>query len=506
MYHPSSPYVVWCHDCWWSDGWDGTDYATDYDLEKPLLDQFKELQLRVPREALIIINSTNCDYGNHVRSSKDVYFSYLVAGCENGIYSMWINNVKDVIASSKAVESELLAYCIDVSKCFRCAYLQDSSDCSECYFSYDLKGCSNCIFSWNLRNKSWYAFNRQVSKEEFEKIKSEAFAGGWVNHHEQEKRYFEIKKKALRRFAFILKSNNIEGNYLEGTNNAHWCFDGFNVKDVKSVASILNSGRGMYSYSIGVEPVEFFYACSVIKGGTNLKFCFNLANSADCSYCDSLITCSSCTASTGLKKKEYCLLNKQYTKDEYTRILADCERRGELEKHPGAAFSTFAYNETVAHDHYPLEESHARELGYGWQSDFQYTTRKETLSSDKIPDNIKDVTENISKEILSCVLCGRNYRIIPAELQFYKRFNLPLPRKCPQCGFAERRADRQPYRLWLRRCQCLSSESSTKKNGYRNTASHFHGNESCPNEFETSYAPDRKEIIYCESCYQAEII
>jgi hypothetical protein len=40
---------------------------------------------------------------------------------------------------------------------------------------------------------------------------------------------------------------------------------------------------------------------------------------------------------------------------------------------------------------------------------------------------------------------------------------------------------------------------------YENTAKHDHENR-CPNEFETSYAPDRKEIVYCEACYLKEVI
>ncbi len=41
---------------------------------------------------------------------------------------------------------------------------------------------------------------------------------------------------------------------------------------------------------------------------------------------------------------------------------------------------------------------------------------------------------------------------------------------------------------------------------YMNTGEHHHGKGRCPNEFETSYAPDRPEIVYCESCYQSEVV
>ncbi|HEY4526141.1 MAG TPA: hypothetical protein VJL32_03550 [Candidatus Paceibacterota bacterium] len=41
---------------------------------------------------------------------------------------------------------------------------------------------------------------------------------------------------------------------------------------------------------------------------------------------------------------------------------------------------------------------------------------------------------------------------------------------------------------------------------YKNFATHFHGENPCPTEFETSYAPDRPEIVYCEQCYNSEVV
>jgi len=46
-------------------------------------------------------------------------------------------------------------------------------------------------------------------------------------------------------------------------------------------------------------------------------------------------------------------------------------------------------------------------------------------------------------------------------------------------------------KLWHRACMC------DKKN-------HEHAGK-CSNEFETSYALGRPEIIYCESCYNKEV-
>ncbi|KKP59766.1 MAG: hypothetical protein UR55_C0020G0001, partial [Candidatus Nomurabacteria bacterium GW2011_GWF1_34_20] len=51
------------------------------------------------------------------------------------------------------------------------------------------------------------------------------------------------------------------------------------------------------------------------------------------------------------------------------------------------------------------------------------------------------------------------------------------------CRHYERLSQRNPMKLWHRSCM----------------------KEGCTNEFETSYAPERSEIVYCEKCYQQEV-
>ena len=81
--------------------------------------------------------------------------------------------------------------------------------------------------------------------------------------------------------------------------------------------------------------------------------------------------------------------------------------------------------------------------------------------------------------------------------------DLPLPNKCPNCRHAERFIKHNPLKFWYRTCQCKGNSSTNDL--YINNAQHTHGNEPCKNEFETSYAPDRPEIVYCEKCYQQEV-
>jgi hypothetical protein len=136
------------------------------------------------------------------------------------------------------------------------------------------------------------------------------------------------------------------------------------------------------------------------------------------------------------------------------------------------------------------------------------------------------VSDDILNEIIGCEhggtcnhQCTTAFRLISDELQFYRRMKLPLPRRCPNCRYAERMQRTNPVELWHRKCMCAGSTSSPQAGRkseawdskseafvYENTATHFHGEEVCPNEFETSYSPDRPEIVYCESCYNTEVV
>lgn len=155
-----------------------------------------------------------------------------------------------------------------------------------------------------------------------------------------------------------------------------------------------------------------------------------------------------------------------------------------------AELSPFGYNETSGQDFVPVSKEEAQKVGFNWR-DIKSPEHKPTLSAENLPDDIEDNDVEITKENLGCINCGKAYRIIAKEYQFLTQFHLPLPRLCPECRHQARLKLRNPLKLWHRQCMC-------EKN-------HPHHSGKCPNEFETSYAPDRPEIVYCEQCYNAEV-
>ena len=145
--------------------------------------------------------------------------------------------------------------------------------------------------------------------------------------------------------------------------------------------------------------------------------------------------------------------------------------------------SLFAYNETFAQSYFPLTKEEALAKGFRWK-DREENAYTVTIKAENLPDDIKYIDDSILKEVIECEVSKRAFRLTPAEFQFYKTMGIPLPHLHPDERHKRRLAKQNPMQLWQRKCM----------------------NEGCSNEFETSYSPDRPEVVYCESCYQKEVV
>ena len=213
----------------------------------------------------------------------------------------------------------------------------------------------------------------------------------------------------------------------------------------------------------------------------------------DVAYSEFCQSSQNCFASVALKHGEYSIFNKQYEKEEYfklkEKIIKHMKKTGEWGEFFPLAYSPFAYNESMAMVDFPIDKEEALKKSLKWQDNIQETRGRTTLKN--TPDSINDVEDSILNEILECAVCKRNYKIVPDELSFYRKWKIPIPKKCFFCRLKKRFESRGPSKLWHRSCMC-------------NNETHSH-NGKCNNEFETAYALDRPEIIYCEDCYQKEV-
>ena len=522
---PESGITVYDRDTWWGDGWDALTYGRDYDFSKPFFTQFNELLRSIPMPSLFNSRSHQTVYANHTGEVKNAYMVSACWGGENFSYCNKAIRTKDSTDILGSRDCELSYEVIGSVKIYKSAFIQDSEHCSDCWFLYECRGCTNCFGCTNLRNKSYYIFNQPYSKEEYQAKLASMKLDTRAGLEAAQKEFETLKAKALRKYAAIYNCQNVTGDNLSNVANAK---DSFDVEDCRDVRFAINAAQKLTdsydAYGVG-ENAELVYE-SLDTGINSSMFLFdifvwgghNVSYGYACHGSQNLFGC------IGLHKKQYCIFNKQYSKEEYEALIPKIIEQMKMTPYVDARgrshgygeffpteLSPFAYNETIAQEYFPLSAQAAQEQGYAWReaSKRDYTP---TITVDTLPDTIEAVQDSVVSEVIECAhkgscahQCPGAFRVIPQELGLYRRLYLPLPRLCANCRHYERLAKRNPMKLWTRNCMCEAA--GVPSGGYSNTVAHRHheAGQACPNSFVTPYAPERPETVYCEPCYLAEV-
>ncbi|HEY4503466.1 MAG TPA: hypothetical protein VJC14_03510 [Candidatus Paceibacterota bacterium] len=496
LYPENTPFPVYDQPIWWGDEWNPMDYGQDYDPNRPFFAQLLEVKNKVPRSSLLVINCKDSEYTNNIEDSKNCYLVFASQKDEDCMYGRLVYRCKFVLDSAFTQDSELCYECIDVRKSYKCMFSENCEASADLLFCFDMRDCQNCIFSTNLRHKTYHIFSKPVSKEEFEAKKKEIFSS-YENLEEAKKEFEKVKDQSLVKFSHQIKCHNATGDYMYNCHDVVSGFDAENAKNCKYIADAegpIDSLDLNNSYYKPELCLDIMGTLSVY----NVKHSVYTFSGNNIEYSDTIENCSDVFGCVSLRNKKYCILNKQYEKEEYEKlkekIIGSMKKDGTYGDFLPPSLSPFGYNETLAQEYYPLTEEEAKERGFRWQTETSGTYGKETIKESEIPATIQEVSEDILKEVLVCKDCKKNFRITKAELDFYKRMNLPLPHKDFECRHQDRMAKRNPRKLWHRSCMCDKD----------NHPAHS-GEASCPNEFETSYSPECKEIVYCETCYQQEV-
>jgi len=499
IYSPGKPFKVYCPPCWWSDKWTGYDFGRDFDFSRPFFDQFHELQLQIPRIALLNKNSSHSEYTNHSGNNKNCYLSFCVFDSENISYStnIWknANNCYDCTMITDG--GELLYECVDSERCYKSQFLSFCRDCANCYYSYDLRGCQNCFLSYNLRNKQYCFLNRQYTKEEYAKKLAEWNLGSHQARQKLWEQYITlVKKDAIHKASEIEQSVNVSGSMIFNCRNVKNSFDVHELEDSKNVLLALDTKDARDSYHFGFKS-ELVYESHALVHAYNVLFSHLSYDDSHIMYCDSCHNSQNLFGCVGIKQGEYSIFNKKYSPEEYTalkeKIIAHMKETKEFGEFFPPKLSPFGYNETQGQVYMPLSKDQALAAGYTWEGNLPGTFGKETLTPDQLPDSITETNATILKEILACISCKRNYNIVQSELDFYKAQNIPVPRHCPDCRYKARIAQRPARHTETKTCGC-------------NIESHTHGPTVCANSFETPFTKEDSAKIYCKECYQAEVI
>ncbi len=516
-----APIKTIAQESWSAEDFDHAHAGRDYNFNKPFFEQFRELMKDILWPSRWVLNAINSDYIINTNDAKDCYLVMSSSYVQNCAYSVWIRNTEDSLDLYNVAKSSL---CYETTLSHACSRVFFSTRCENSYDLFlcrDCVGCNNCFGSANLRNKSYCIFNKQYSKEEYaEKITSFGL--------DSYKNLDAVLKQARKfwldfpvKYVSGRQNLNTSGDYIFNSKNT---LKSYNIQQGENLHFCQNILQGpakdSYDYSNWGENAEQMY--DSILCGLNVSRCrFCLwcwSNDVDLQYSMYCRNSSNLFGCIGLNNKQYCIFNKQYTKSEYEALIPKIithmnempyvDKIGIIYKY-GEFFpidlSPSPYNEVLAQEYFPLDKEGALKRGYFWRED-EKRPYKITKQSNELPDRIGEVTNDILNEVIGCAhggkcqdRCTEAYRLIRQELDFYRRFGLPLPRLCFNCRHVTRLEQRNTPQLYHRQCMCGTQTA------YQNTIKHDHEGR-CPNKFETTYAPERPEIVYCERCYLAEVV
>lgn len=484
--HPDNPRIQYCVDCWWSDKWDALDYGKDIDWDKSFMEQVHELELKVPHSCVSTdIGNINSEYTHHAGQERNCYMLFHATFAEDCYYGYGVKKAKDCMDVHYCHESELCYECVDVKGCHSLAWCQDCFNCSSSYFLRDCIGCMDCFCCVGLRNKKNYFMNEQLSKEEYEKKLKEIDLGDIESIKKIQEKFRELQMGHPFRYLSENMNENSLGDHLYRAKNCEICFDSSDIEESKYCTQMQLGVKYCYDvYQYGIDT-ELAYECAMTGTNSyNNHFCYLcLWQVTDLTYCIESYNSKDCFGCFGLKKNKYCILNKQYSKEEYfdlkKKLIEKMKKDEEYGEFFPIEYSQSAYNETTANIWYPKSREEVLKSGWQWQDNLPGTYGKETLK--EIPANIKDVAENITDEVLACEDCGKNYKIIPQEFKYYKKHNYPVARKCFECRRKARMKLRNPRQFWKRNC------------------------DKCGSQIFSTFSPKRPEKVYCKKCYLEEV-
>ncbi|MDO8664511.1 MAG: hypothetical protein Q7K44_03150 [Candidatus Liptonbacteria bacterium] len=496
-------YVFYCNECFWADDWDGLQYGREFDFSRPFFEQFNELYKQVPKHMSNSMFNTNSDYVVNAREDKDCYLGDEMDLSVRSMYGYAVQRCVDCVDCHYINDCEIGYELVKCERCYACFYCFDSHNCNNSAFLAGCRGVSNSLFCTNLRNVKNHLFNKPVTSEEIKKMRDKIFSGSHETFQKALKDYQDLRNKSFVKQTIGTNIQNSTGSFLADSKNCVNCFSVDNSINCKYCVDIHYSKESM---DVNLYECELSYDSlhAGPKGYKNIFshmcwYCSDVTYADDCHNSEDLFACA------GLKKKKYCIFNRQYDEVSYkelkARIIAHMEKTGEWGEYFPIELSPHGYNHTFAQEFYPLTEKEVLEKGWRWLPEInigeKYKLEKETFI---LPDKISETEESVCKEILKCEATGRFYRIHPQEYRFLKKYGLPLPRLSPKERDHRRWEQTKPRKLWNRQCSCDYEI-------YKNSIVHKHHPDGrCPNNFEAAYSPDSLAIVYCESCYNREVV
>lgn len=277
--------------------------------------EFQKLLLASPRYNVKHVMAENCDYADTAVKSKNCYYSFGVFYCEDVYYSRYSRKCTDCNGVTFCVGCQWCTECMACLSCYQCAYCQYSQDCVDSKFLMDCMGCSDCFGCIGLYQKKYCMFNEQFSKEEYVK-RLEKIDLANVGH----RKFIEQEIEKLRKITpqlgiHQLRAENCVGeNIIEGK-DCYQCYDILTSEDCLYMIEA-NANKTCCDLTVCFET-EFSYSCVQSPLCYDCNFLYQVDNSSESEFCAYSRRLKNCFGCVYLENKEYYILNKPYSPEDY---------------------------------------------------------------------------------------------------------------------------------------------------------------------------------------------
>jgi hypothetical protein len=462
VYSEKCPYPVWHKDEWMKHA---EPPSRHFDEMKSGFEQMWELFQKCPIPHNVGTGTQNCEYTDDWWYGKNCYLCHSGVDNEDLRYCYRTIKARDSQFCVFTFTSELCADLINCSQCFEVVYGLHCRNCQNSAFLYDCRDCKDCLFCFNLRSKQYCFGNKQLTKEEFE-IEKKKWNTSSRKTYDKAKEYFAqmMHTHAWHRAVYVDKCQDSVGSFLENCKNAKDCFFIAHIEDS------VNCLRGDYELrtcldALGLFRSELLFSTSQVQDRCyDCKLSYNLTQCRAMEYSACCFQCQHCFGCCGLRRKRYCIFNKEYSKEEYEKLRSQIVKKMEKEKEWGEFFPGYfapnPYEESWSGFYFPLSREEQKKFDFREKEEFE-KEKKQYLPASSIPDSSQNIPKDILKKVFWDEKAKRPFQILKEDIEFSRTLKIPLTNQ----HYIERLQENfrwMPFDGTLRETTCAKSGTKIK--------------------------------------------
>ncbi|MCB9798173.1 hypothetical protein H6758_00425 [Candidatus Nomurabacteria bacterium] len=427
MYDPESEISLISEEDWFGDNFDAQKYAAEYSTRRSIISQIRDLMYRVPHVPLLQDpSSEKSQWSIYELAFKNSYATYGGLECEEVMYADLCIQSEHCVDVMSVVQTQWSYEGVQLFQCSNTFFSQFSSGLFDAYFTFGSINCSHVFGCVNIQNKEYCFFNQQLTKDEYESIVSKIDLSDRSVVEYWDRKAKEFWKQGYHLGDTNFQSENVIGQHLISSKDA----SGFEATDLERVYNVFDVGFAKDCFDVTTSSnVEKSCLTACVTEGFENKMSLSCDNCINVEYCELCSNCENCFGCVGLRRKKFCIFNKQYTEEEYWKTLDAIKTQMLAEGTYGKFFrlqdSPIAYNISHAGIFFPKTKSQMESAGLRYYQGKPPASSNQTL--EKVPERLSDFREEMLDKKFIDAGSGRVFQIVKPEFEFHKKFGIALP-------------------------------------------------------------------------------